>query len=476
MRKLRVVLAVALGLALVTAVAVRWAGHVPSSSARPRPVQHSSSPPLPRRPNIVLIVTDDQRWDTIRSMPSVERLLGSGGITFTNAFVTTSLCCPSRASILTGQYSRHTGVYGGTDPKHGDARAFRDGSTLATWLHDAGYETALVGKYLNGYSFLPRGYIPPGWDDWIAVNQRKEFLYYEYTLNQNGHLVRFGERPRDYSTTVLTKRALAFLRSAAETHSPFFLYFAPIAPHLPALPAPADTSYKAPLFSPPPSFNEPRLSDKPWAAEFPRMSTHQRQDVHYYRRRQLASLLAVDRSVAEIVATLSATQRLSDTVIVFTSDNGFLWGEHRLVGKIWPYEESIRVPLVVWAPWIQTQARADPHLVLNIDLAPTLAQLAGAQPTLPEDGRSLVPLLLDRGPPWRTSFIVEYLGPFEPGLPHPFEAIRTSRYLYVEYRARPWRELYDLRADPFELRNRAGIGSYSSVQADLILQLHRLLR
>ncbi len=463
-----------LGLALLAGLMWRLTAHSPANPVG-SPRTDTAIPPLTHRPNLVLIVTDDQRWDSLQSMPNVEHLLAAQGLTFTNFFVTTSLCCPSRTSILTGQYSRHTGVYGGSDPKHGDARAFHDSSTLATWLQDSGYETAMVGKYLNGYSFLPRGYVPPGWNEWDAVDQGKEFLYYDYTLNENGRLVKYGNQSRDYSTSVLTTKALAFLKSASGQSGPFFLYFAPIAPHLPAIPAPEDRTFKAPPFVPSPSFDESNLSDKPWASEFPRMSAHEQLNVRYYRRRQLASLVAVDRSVARVISTLAARDQLANTVILFTSDNGFLWGEHRLLGKVWPYEESIRVPLVVRAPWMKAPGQTDSHLALNIDLAPTLAQLAGVEPKLAEDGRSLVPLLLGSGPAWRTSFLVEYLGRWEPGLPHPFEAIRTERYLYVEYRNRMWRELYDLRTDPHELHNRSGDPQYASVEAEMARQLRRLL-
>ena len=139
------------------------------------------------KPTIVLILTDDQRWDSLGVMPEVRKLLGGHGVTFANSFVTTSLCCPSRATILTGQYSRHTGVYQNTTP-HGGATSFRDRSTVATWLHGAGYETALVGKYLNDYNRLPTGYVPPGWDEWDAIAQRRQVQYYNYDLNENGRI------------------------------------------------------------------------------------------------------------------------------------------------------------------------------------------------------------------------------------------------------------------------------------------------
>lgn len=419
------------------------------------------------RPNVVLIVTDDQRWDTLSGMPNVRRLLGGRGVTFENAFVTTALCCPSRASILTGQTSRTTGVHRNDVPE-GGAPAFDDESTLATWFSKAGYETALVGKYLNNYDLLGPNYVPPGWDDWYAVTGRPEISFYGYSLNENGRVVRYGNRPEDYSTSVLTDRAVAFVREATR---PLLLYFAPIAPHLPAQPAPGDEGRLDDL-APwrPPSFDERDVSDKPWAGAFPRLTNAERAATDAEREAMLESLLAVDRGVAEIVRTLEARGELEDTLFVYTSDNGYFWGEHRLSGKVWPYEEAIRVPLLVRGPGVRGPGRVEPALALNIDLAATVSEAAGVTPGLPQEGRSLMPLL--RGEPidWRDDFVVEFLGVAPP----PFAAIRTETHLYVEYR-NGWRELYDLRADPFELQNRAKDPSFAAIRTTLARRLSELL-
>jgi len=424
------------------------------------------------RPNIVLILTDDQRWDSMGVMPEVRSLLGGHGVTFANSFVTTSLCCPSRATILTGQYSRHTGVYQNTPP-HGGATSFRDRSTVATWLHGAGYQTALVGKYLNEYNRLPTGYVPPGWDEWDAIAQRRQVQYYNYDLNENGRIVHFGGKPADYSTDVLAAKATQFALRASR---PFFLYFAPIAPHEAAVPAPEDAKAYANL-APlrPPSYDEPDARDKPWAAEFPRLSPAAGAEIDLTRTHMLESLRAVDRAVAALVQALQTRGALGDTVILFASDNGFLWGEHRLRGKIWPYEESIRVPLVIRVPWLD-RGLVDRHLVTNADYASTIADLAGTKPGLPQDGRSLVPLLRGRDPPWPASILVEYLGATGADRfgPPPFEAIRTERYLYVEYDF-GWRELYDLKKDPYELDNLAGQRSTAALEARLAAALPGLL-
>jgi N-acetylglucosamine-6-sulfatase len=428
----------------------------------------------PQRPNIVVILTDDQRFDTLSRMPNVERLLAGRGVTFTNAFVTTSECCPSRASILSGQYAHDDGVVQNFGHTRG-YKQFDESSTLATWLRGAGYETGLVGKYLNDYTYYGHHHIPPGWSQWDAIDSRPEERYYDYTLNENGRLVDYGSAPKDYSTDVLAGKAVDFIHRA---RGPFFLYFAPVAPHLPATPAPRDLAEPPALPRPRPDFDEPDVGDKPWHHLYRRM--RKPQALHFLDReiegQQLGSLLEVDRQVGAIVNALKQRRALDNTVLVFMSDNGFLWGEHRLGGKLWPYEESIRVPLVIRAPWIRS-ARVDRHLVLNIDLASTLAQLAHARPGLRQDGRSLVPLLRGASPPWRDEFVEEYLGEsaLDDAGPPPFRALRTKHWLYVEY-WNGWRELYDLDHDPYELSNEAHNPTFAAVRQRLRARLYALDR
>jgi arylsulfatase A-like enzyme len=251
-------------------------------------------------------------------------------VTFSNFDVTTSECGPSRASILTGQYSHHNGVTDNFGP-HGYP-AFAGTSDIANWLHHAGYETALVGKYLNDYSLDGHNAIPAGWDDWQAMDSVPLEKYYDYKVNENGKIVHYGDSPSDYSTTVLTRQAVSFLRSARK---PFFLYFAPVAPHLPAIPAPQDIGKLDSL----PTFRSPavsqlNISSEPWASYHSRSLTEG--GLSYtgdVRRHQLESLLSLDRSVKQIVGVLAKRHELSRTVIVYTSDNGFLWGEHRLAPR-----------------------------------------------------------------------------------------------------------------------------------------------
>jgi arylsulfatase A-like enzyme len=456
------------GAVLVTALAFVCASAAASDAAHAR---RAASPTTPQHLNVVLILSDDERVDGTSVMQNVRRLLAAHGVTFTDFHVTTSECGPSRASILTGQYAHHTGVVDNFGLH--SFPAFHASSTVATWLHAAGYDTALVGKYINDYTIYGHHQIPPGWDDWQVMDSIPMEKYYDYSVNDNGHLVHYGDAPQDYSTTVLTRKAVDFIHGARK---PFFLYFAPVTPHLPAIPAPQDQRKLeniAPLNTP--SIDEANIGDKPWSY-WHRDMLKAAAEIYQgdVRRRQLQSLLSLDRSVKEIVDALRSKHVLDHTVILYTSDNGFLWGEHRLGGKIWPYEESTHVPLIVrtpWAPWGTTDARP----VLNIDLASTIAAIAGVKPELPQDGRSFLPLLQGKEIPWRHGFVVEYLGRnlLKVGGPPPYIAVHTGRYLYVEYR-RGWRELYDLRRDPWELTNVAGTARYRTIQRALHGLLHRL--
>ncbi len=447
------------------APSTRASASVPASLVHPTPAA--------RRLNFVFILSDDERVQGNAVMKNVQQMLAAHGVTFTNFNVTTSECGPSRASILSGQYSHHTGVKDNFGP-HGYP-AFDSSSDLATWLHQDGYETALVGKYLNDYSLDGHNAIPPGWNDWQAMDSVPLEKYYDYNVNENGRIVHYGDKPADYSTSVLTNRALAFLRSARK---PFFLYFAPVAPHLPAIPAPQDIGAltKLPTFRSP-ALNQRNISSYPWASYHSRSLT--KAGVSYtddVRRHQLESLLSLDRSVGQIVDTLSRRHLLDRTVIVYTSDNGFLWGEHRLGGKLWPYKPSTNVPLIVRTPWKTANGTINTKPVLNIDFASTISQLAGIKPSLPQDGRSFAPMLRGRVIPWRKDYIIEYLGKnkLRNGGPPPYIALKTPKYLYVKYLYHGWQELYDLKRDPWELRNVAAEPRYRTTVATLAAQLHTL--
>jgi arylsulfatase A-like enzyme len=421
------------------------------------------------QPNIVFIITDDQRWDTIAHMPTVQSKLVGRGVTFENGFVTNPLCCPSRTSILTGAYSHSTGVYGNSEP-HGGFGRFDDDSTVATWLDDAGYETALMGKYLVGY---PGGsYVPPGWDRWVVFTRDENASgpalgYYTYGYNIDGADFPFVEQTT-YSTDFLAQQAVSFLRSAPR---PFFLYFAPFAPHAPSTPAERHQNAFSDLPAwRPPSYNERDVSDKPsWVRARPRFDATRRAALDAFRVDQHRSLLAVDEAVASILQSLSQSGDLANTIIVYMTDNGYLWGEHRLQRKRYPYEESVRSPFVVRYDALVGTARTDTRPVLGIDIGPTFAAAAGvAAPG--SEGRSILPLLrAEDRINWRTRFLLEGIGTAPPT----YCALRTLRYTFVTY-ATGDRELYDLAADPYQLLNLAGASTSARTIAQLRKSLARL--
>jgi arylsulfatase A-like enzyme len=429
-----------------------------------------SAPP----PNIVLILTDDQRWDELGPMPTVQSELVAKGVSFSNAFVVNPLCCPSRTTILTGKYSHSTRIYWNRPP-HGGFPSFEheEGSTVATWLNDAGYRTALIGKYLNSYSRGDAAHVPPGWDDWKAQMLTVQGGeggggYYNYDISDNGTIVHYGKDPSDYSTHVFDGYATDFIRSAPRGR-PLFLYFSTRAPHGPSAP-PRRYLHACPGLPPlrPPSYNEDDVSDKPHYVQIlPRLSPEQQREEDVLHVRHCRTLLAVDDAVHDILTALQDTGRLSDTLIVFASDNGIQFGEHRLVDKKVPYEESIRIPVVIrYDPITHGMARTDDHFALNLDFAQTFAAAAGIG--APEaQGRSLLPLLPGTDVPWRKDFLIEHWEPpLKKGHVPAYCAVRTLHHIYVEY-ARGEEELYDLHRDPYELQNVAADPADAGLKAKL---------
>jgi N-acetylglucosamine-6-sulfatase len=428
----------------------------------------SSAKASSTQPSIVLILTDDQRFDTLWAMPHVQQDLVQHGVDFTNSYVVNPLCCPSRTTILTGKYSHSTGVYRNFAP-HGAFTTFHDSggelSTVATWLHDVGYTTALIGKYLNRYGEAAlAGYVPPGWDHWAAFAQDNG-AYYDYDLSLNGLVVPFGHTAADYSTNVLAGDAVSFIH---DTQGPLFLYFATAAPHGPATPAPRDRFAFAEL-PPyrPPSYDEADVSDKPLWARKPPMSPGRRGEIDAFRLRQYQTLLSVDRAVGRIVRALEDTGRLQNTLLVFMSDNGYLWGEHRLDGKEAPYEESVRVPMVIRDDALTTVPRVDGRLALNLDLAPTFADAAGV-PAPGAEGRSLLPLVAGRNGPWRRDFLIEHARGKE-DIPS-YLALHTGDAVYIKY-GTGRQEYYDLLADPYQLHNLAGQPGMAGVMAEMLRRI-----
>jgi len=421
------------------------------------------------KPNIIFILTDDQDLESLAHMPRVQALLVKQGLTFKNAFVTTPLCCPSRASILTGQYPHNHNILSNAPPLGGFVK-FRDlkreDSTVATWLRTAGYRTALFGKYLNGYPAADNPtYVPPGWDIWYGKFERGPDIgdYFDYKLNENGREAAHGKDPSDYLTDVLVEKAVAFIQSAAgDRRQPIFLYFAPYAPHAegapngPPIPAPRHKGALAHMTAPRSlSFNEADVSDKPSHLKGrPVLNAKQITELDHEYRTRVESLLAVDEAVERIIKALADRGELANSYIFFMSDNGYLLGQHRIPrGKGVPYEESIRVPLVVRGPGIPVGESVD-YFALNIDFAPTFAELAGASIPSSVDGRSLVPLLRGAKLPlanWRQDFLVEFYAPPEaPPTNQSYYGLRTHDTLYVEY-ASGEHELYDLKVDLYQL-------------------------
>ena len=472
---IRLLAAVATTVGILMVVAAGVVIVVDRAAAGPRApdtVTTLPAPPPPpkgtKHPNIVLILTDDQRFDTLWSMPSVHRLLVDHGVTFANAFVTNSDCCPSRSTILTGNYSHTTGIYVNRPP-HGGAVDFHrygdDRSTIATWLHAAGYHTGLVGKYLNGYHGR---FIPPGWDTWDAFNWG--FHYYGFQLYENGspHAchgapscpVTYG--PRKYSTNVLAGMAARFIRTAPASR-PMFLYYAPYAPHLPAIPEHryADRFAHLRPFRPA-NFNRVTASQPAWLRAMHPLRPKGIRFVDKFRRDQYASLISVDNAVRRIVAALTATGRLHDTMIVFASDNGLEWGQHRFPAAVkrTPYDESIRVPMVVRYDPLTTRPTVDRHLILNTDWATTWAALAHVRHPATE-GLDFLPLLRPAHGRvrWRTGFLMEGWGENPVTADPSYCGIRAQDFMYTEYKGGA-QELYDLRTDPGELRNLAANPAY----------------
>jgi N-acetylglucosamine-6-sulfatase len=422
-------------------------------------------------PNILLFLTDDQRRDTLRYMPNVNRLLVHQGVTFTDGYVVNPVCCPSRASILTGNYSHTTKVYTNHPTRpFGGFPAFDDDSTVATWLQEAGYHTGLFGKYLNGY----RGrYVPPGWDRWFATYGGG--AYFDYTAVSDGVEEYYGSDEADYGTTVLRNEARSFIRDTAPAQ-PLFMMWATHGPHEPATPQPRDRKAFSSLSRwRPDSYDEENVSDKPaFIRSHPSIDRASARSIDRFRIQQIRSLQAVDRAVEAIVGALDDTDRLENTLIVFTSDNGMLWGEHRLDGKGMVYEESISVPFVVRYDAVIDRVRRDDRMVLNIDLAPTFADVADvAAPTT--EGHSLLELLGSESASadWRDAFLIEHLGR-DGGTNAPtFCAAHTERYVLARYSTGE-EELYDLAHDPHQMTNVAGSDRYHERRRALRAKLRAL--
>ena len=435
---------------------------------------------LSGRPNIVFILTDDLAWNLVQYMPHVLKMQKEG-VTFANYFVTDSLCCPSRASIFTGRYPHNTGIFrnqgndGGYLTFH---RRGHDQATFANALSATGYHTAMFGKYLNGY--LPASHPPaPGWTSWsVAGAGYREF---RYSLNQDGKVVHYGNKPTDYLTDVVSGLAVRFIKQLVGV--PFLIEVATFAPHAPYTPAPRDTDalpgLRAPrtaAFNVAPDPNAPK-----WLLAHRALSDTDMASIDKDFRKRAQSVLSIDAMLGELQAAVAAIGAEKNTYFVFSSDNGYHMGEHRLMpGKMTAFDSDIHVPLIVTGPGVPAGVTVD-DIVENIDLYSTFSELSGADVSESVEGSSLVPLLHgQKVADWRTVALVEHHGPnldptdpdlptIRSGNPTTYEAIRSRTYLYVEY-ADGEKEYHDLVADPNELHN-----SFSSLASEEKAALHAAL-
>jgi N-acetylglucosamine-6-sulfatase len=401
------------------------------------------------RPNILVIMTDDQSHRTLTSqfMPNTQAMIVDQGLTCTEFMMPTALCCPSRASFLTGKYARHDRVRTNTDPLFGP--------TVANHLHQSGYYTGLIGKYLNSWP----GYARPEYDYWAAWIRG----YVNPTMNIFGT---FAKVP-GYLTYIQRDYALDFLKKVP-ANKPFFLLFTPHAPHLPATPAPGDENLYATLPDwRPPSFNPLNQADKPtWLATLPLLTPEEVfSDVDTVRLNQLRCLHSVDLAVRDILSKLADQGKLKNTFIVYYSDNGYFWGEHRLTEKNRVYEEASHGPLAIRYPPLIAAPRTENRLIGVIDLAPTIYELANIPIPPDVDGHSLLPLMQGTTQ-WRDAILLE-------GWPkgQHYEAIRTSDYVYVETPGDK-AELYDLKRDPYQMHNLVDNPGYIALVEDLKYRLH----
>ncbi|MGC4769046.1 sulfatase family protein [Micromonospora sp. DT44] len=441
------------------------AAWTPARGAEPAPASAATA-----SPNIIFVLVDDLAWNLVQYLPQVRQLQNEGA-TFTNYTVTDSLCCPSRSSILTGQFPHDTGVFtnGGAD---GGFAVFKgrgnENRTFATALQGSGYRTGFIGKYLNGYQPADtqggsQTYVPPGWSEWyVAGNGYPE---YNYDLNENHTVVHYGSQPADYLTNVLSRKGRDFIQRAAAANTPFLLEVSTFAPHSPFTPANQDLD-DFPGLTAPRTAAYDRLPANPpsWLAGNGPLTAQEKSNLDTNFRKRAQSVQAVDRLIGNLRAQLTSSGIANDTYVVFSSDNGFHMGEYRLTGgKQTAFDTDVRVPLVVAGPGVVPGSQRA-EIVQNIDLAPTFQRIGGADVGTYVDGRNLLPLAQgEAAPNWRTGALIEHRGPNQAaddpdaqdrrnGSPITYEALRTATYTYVEY-SNGEREYYNRTTDPHQLNN-----------------------
>ena len=423
----------------------------------------------PPRPNVVLIVSDDQRADALWVMPAVRRLIGDHGVTFSNALVTNPFCCPSRATILTGRYSHSTRVYsneGDVGGWHAFAAHGAERNTIATALDRAGYRTGLFGKYLNGYDNAPDGYVPPGWDRWFSFAGNNGAYFDWRAFDDRRGLLRFGHDPGDYSTDVIASKAVRFIRGTAAGR-PLFLMVTPYGPHDPWTPAPRHQhAFDGAQVDLGPGFSED-VSDKP--PYIRRRALSGAAAMRERTRAEWETLRSVDELVARVFAALAATGRVQNTLVIFLSDHGISNGQHRWQHKLTPYEESIHIPMLVrYDAGGTLRGATSAALAANVDVAPTILDFTGT--SLPGvEGRSLRSVLAGAAPNVRDMLLLEHSRALGIDVP-PYCGLRTRRYTFARY-AGGFLELYDLSTDPYELENVARSPAYAATVAWLDREL-----
>lgn len=414
------------------------------------------------RPNIIVIMTDDQPYLTVNDMPIVRNTLIPNGVSFPNAVATTPLCCPSRTSILTGEYAHNTQVYTNKAP-NGGATIFDDTDTIGVWMKNAGYSTAYLGKYLNDYEQLkPYGVVPPGWDEWdVFVKKASEYLYYfNFSLSEDGKIVDYPKKKFNYSTDVITQKAVDYINDQKE--NPFFLVVGYYNPHSPYITAPrhkdlfkANSGWSFTQYRPP-NVNESDISDKPKYIK--KLKPYSLDELDITHRQILRSLQSVDEGIGSIIETIEKIGLTDNTVIFYLSDNGLTMGEHRFgFDKNCPYEECLKIPLIVYAP-SRYEPRSDSSIIANIDLVPTIVELAGLPIPNSINGNSFFQLLNDPATDWRDEILIEHWPTSEDeddslgALIPEYFGIRSAEWKYIEYSTGE-RELYNLIQDPYELQN-----------------------
>ena len=403
------------------------------------------------RPNIVFVLTDDQFPGTENAMPALKKDIISQGVEFINMTSTYPLCCPARATIERGQYAHNTHIYGNELPLGGWAK-FRDqglqDSTIATWLHDAGYQTGLFGKYMNNYGDRS---IPPGWDRWYAWNGPQEGWT---AINDQGVQKPMDPQEADSDTS---NAALEFLRSHLGRPAPVFAFVSFGAEHAPYYHDQADTDKFAGVRVPrTPSFNEADVSDKPSnVSKRSKLSSSDIADLDQKYRKGLRSLMRVDRFVERASDLLRSKGEMRDTFFVFYTDNGNHFGQHRLApGKLQPYREDTSFPLIVRGPGIPHDSK-NGELVGNHDIAPTLARMGGANIPAFVDGRSVLSLAQNPSTTWpRTAILSERETNLDP--PNRWDMLRMEGSSYTRYEDGQQKEYYDLGLDPYQVHNALG--------------------